>query len=218
MNDLYKNWLINRVLSRDTDDYVLLNKLAEIKMKGKLLRRVDGATKTLAMSLKDDYIFGEHVNVPDPENRYDGKITMLEFLYALVLPYEYKRPNDIPVEVTKDEHGNNEISEKDRVKIRSKYFFPIFDEFKKYLNKPLILLNMCDDFMEGKFRVFLENKIPNIEKMPIRDQYAIFLHKKKIKKLDKKELSKMIKMTEVEDRLKNVEFNFNNPFNTRSYD
>ena len=53
---------------------------------------------------------------------------------------------------------------------------------------------VVEDLYSGKLRAFLKLQIPNIEKMPVRDQLACYLHKKKIRKVDKKEMSDMINL------------------------
>ena len=215
MDKNYDVWLIDQVKCRDTDDYVLLSRLAGTYLKIKKLRKVDSTTRVLALSFRDDYIAGMHVEFPNPENRYDGKVSFLEFMMALCYPYIYKvKPKDEDKEnvMIKDDYGNNEIRPDIRRKRLELIFWPLIDIFKKEMDNALVLANMLDDFNEGKCRAFLAPKLPNIDKMPIRDQFAIFLHGKKIIKLEKKDIKKMIALTTQEEA--DDGDNYANPFNS----
>lgn len=191
MEVTYEDWLFTRVPLRDTLDLDVIKKLYEIKIKNKIFRRIDATTRIVAMSLRDDFIFG--MNRPNPENRYDGKISVLELIFALVYPYEFNKIEGVTANHTKDKFGNVEPDEETRKTKRIKILYPLLDEFRGKFDKPLVFVTMAEELYSGKFRPFLANRIPKIDRMPIRDQLAIYLNKKKVIKLEKKALSGMIK-------------------------
>lgn len=192
MDDSYKLWLMNRIKMRDLTDYTLCNDLGKIKIKPKLLRKVDGATRSLALSLRDDYI-SESKNLDESATRYDGNITVLELILALAWPYEFMRfEGDKAVSNVKDEYGNSTPSYETRMERRGRIVYILLDQIKPFYDNKLVFTNVVEDLYSGKLREFLKLGIPNIEKMPIRDQLACFLHKKKIRKVSKKEMSDMI--------------------------
>ncbi len=192
MDDSYKLWLMNRIKMRDLTDYTLCNDLGKIKIKPKLLRKVDGTTRSLALSLRDDYI-SESKNLDESATRYDGNITVLELILALAWPYEFMRfEGDKAVPNVKDEYGNSTPSYETRMERRVRIVYILLDQIKPFYDNKLVFTNVVEDLYSGKLREFLKLGIPNIEKMPIRDQLACFLHKKKIRKVSKKEMSDMI--------------------------
>lgn len=195
MKEGYNDWLRNRVVVRDSVDVKVLNKMLEYKLKGRYLRKVDDATRTVALSLRDDYIFETHVEFPNPETRYNGNISLLEFIFGVVWPYEYCDIEGYGRDKVYYKRGNPVSEEKKKefkIDKRSTIFWALVDEFRKHVDNPLVFSRLCDDFNKGEFRAFLANKIPLIEKFSISDQFKIYLWKHKLIKMDKDSVNKLI--------------------------
>ena len=194
MDDTYNVWLINKITCRDLVDYTILTDLSKTKVKQKLFRKVDGGTRVLAFSLRDDYIL-ESKNKDEQEDRYNGNISVLEFMLALCWPYEFTRYEGEEVTVSeKDEFGNSVPSYETRMNRRIRIFYVLLDQIKPFYDNKLVFKEIVEDLYSGKLRAFIKLQIPNIEKMPVRDQLACFLHKKKMRKVSKKEMSDMINL------------------------
>lgn len=194
MDSAYNHWLINKIPCRDLVDYEILAFLSNLRIKQKLLRKVDNCTRALAFSLRDDYIV-ESKDKDAQETRYNGNVTVLEFMLALCWPYEFQRYEGEEAQVLeKDEFGNSAPSYETRMNRRIRIFFVLLDQFKPYYDNKHVFNEIIEDFYSGELRAFLKLQIPNIEKMPVRDQLACFLHKKKIRKVTKKEMSDMINL------------------------